>query len=202
MNTQETFFVLAFLINETGETTLPYAVRRLSDNKIFQVGDHTADYSGRQGFIERIELDGPANEVRLCLNKTDEKGILLEDAVYYKSLPTLHITGDHTAFFGIPAQILGVHSYEGKTKLDLELSLPGGEKTRIYNADSKYVQLVKGEEKPMVLVMDNADRFREYLTARNIEWKPAGTGTLVPSSIDLFWLGSAYQSYKEINMPR
>lgn len=208
MNTQTSYEVVANLINETGETVFYYAIRRLSDRRLFQLGDYVSDNFGRQGYIKAFDYDAQAKELSICIGDTDADKIPLEETNYWKPFYSEKVYGDHSVFLNTPCSILAVHSYNEKVKYDIELWLPEGKRSRVYNVGSDMVSLVKadgsGPKKPAsALIHNNSHAFRQFLRESGIDYKPADQFTEIPIEVgvDLFRLGVKWNEYQAANMP-
>jgi len=218
MNTEK-FFIVAYLINETGETSYPYAVRRVSDNKLFQLLDYVSGPGGKVGFIDHILYDPELKDMRLCVNKTDEPGIPLSEAKRWKCLWTEYINGEEVTFYsfpegirsetfpGISAIVHATHVTPGKNRYDIDLAFVGHQRSRLYNVDP----ILLGErndqsqdedkKKKKFSIHNNSDAFRQFLREQHIDYTPAGhfTDILWEPGFDPFTLGEKWKAFKDAN---
>jgi hypothetical protein len=134
--------VARYLVHDTEKGTgITTAVRRLSDGRIFTVGDHiilSEIYHGKNvnGKITHFSYDG--NGGYHVYTTWSKVGFSLDYAVKTE----LFSVGDIiTCCLLMPnnrkAHIRGVHVYSEKNKYDIELFNPV---TRMYNIDADYIE--------------------------------------------------------------
>jgi hypothetical protein len=134
MDTKQTWEVLSY----EGNSTSPKTIKRLSDNKIFELGQKVTNGTKMKGKIEKFEFSFKGNEIFVY---TDWSGVGmgLESVSHIVPLPSKFQIDDKVLLVfnidetKVKATVLAVHFYPNQVKYDIEVSSEIKLETRIYN---------------------------------------------------------------------
>lgn len=124
------------VISYQGNSTTPTAIRRISDQQEFKLGETVTNGTKMRGKIERFEYSFKSNDIFVY---TDWSGIgmNLDSLSHVQLLPCKFQISQQVHFFlgtsSVEYRILAVHFYSEKVKYDLEITMSDRTTTRVYN---------------------------------------------------------------------